>query len=40
VIGNTGFELIIPEQVGVNAPPTSEDLRLLREKIDPERLYI
>jgi glutaconate CoA-transferase subunit B len=40
VIDNTGFELIIPAQVGVNAPPSAEELRLLREEIDPERFYI
>lgn len=40
VIDNTGFELIIPEQVPVNEPPTPEELRLLREEIDPEKFYI
>lgn len=40
VVDNTGFELIIPEQVGVNDPPSAEELRLLREEIDPERFYI
>jgi len=40
VIANTGFELIIPEHVGVNEPPSVEELRLLREEIDPERFYI
>jgi len=40
VIDNTDFELIIPEHVGVNEPPGVEELRLLREEIDPERFYI
>jgi glutaconate CoA-transferase subunit B len=40
VIDNTGFELIIPEHVPVNDPPSAEELRLLREEIDPERFYI
>jgi glutaconate CoA-transferase subunit B len=40
VIDNTGFELIIPEQVRANEPPSAEELRLLREEIDPERFYI
>jgi glutaconate CoA-transferase subunit B len=40
VIDNTGFELIIPEKVRVNDPPSAEELRLLREEIDPERFYI
>ncbi|MDL1911718.1 3-oxoacid CoA-transferase [Chloroflexi bacterium CFX6] len=40
VVANTGFELIVPQEVGRNAPPSAEELRLLREEIDPERLYI
>jgi glutaconate CoA-transferase subunit B len=37
---NTGFELIIPAQVGQNEPPSAEELRLLREEIDPTGFYI
>jgi glutaconate CoA-transferase, subunit B len=40
VIANTGFELIIPEKVEANAPPSAEELRLLRQEIDPEKFYI
>jgi len=40
VIANTGFELIVPERVGVNEPPSAQELRLLREEIDPARFYI
>ncbi len=40
VIENTGFELIIPDQVEVNDPPTEEELRVLREEIDPEGFYL
>ncbi len=40
VIENTGFELIIPPHVGQNEPPTEEELRILREEVDPERFYI
>jgi glutaconate CoA-transferase subunit B len=40
VITNTGFELILPENVEVNEPPSAEELRILRDEIDPERLYI
>jgi len=40
VVASTGFELIIPQEVGQNAPPSAEELRLLREEIDPEKLYI
>ncbi|PWH14375.1 MAG: 3-oxoacid CoA-transferase [Anaerolineae bacterium] len=40
VQANTGFDLLLAEQIGVNAPPSAEELRLLRQEIDPERLYI
>ena len=40
VKANTGFELLIPEVVESNAPPSAEELRLLRQEIDPEKLYI
>lgn len=40
VKSNTGFDLLIPEKVGRNDPPSPEELRLLREEIDPEKLYI
>ena len=40
VVENTGFELIIPEEVPTLDPPTDEELRILREEIDPEHLYI
>lgn len=31
----TGFELIVPDEIPQTAPPTPEELRLLREEIDP-----
>jgi glutaconate CoA-transferase subunit B len=40
VIENTGFELEIPGQVESNPPPTAEELRILREEVDRDRLYI
>ena len=40
VIAQTGFDLIVPERVGVTDPPSAEELRILRQEIDPERLYI
>ncbi len=40
VIGNTGFELLIPDDVPTIDPPTVDELRLLREEIDPSGLYI
>ncbi|MEM2446415.1 MAG: CoA-transferase [Candidatus Bathyarchaeia archaeon] len=40
VIENTGFELIIPDKVEQTEPPTEEELRVLREEVDPTGLYI
>jgi glutaconate CoA-transferase subunit B len=40
VVAATGFELLMPEKVEVTEPPSTEELRLLREEIDPEKLYI
>jgi glutaconate CoA-transferase subunit B len=40
VVENTGFELLIPSEVGQNEPPTEEELRVLREEVDPEKIYI
>jgi len=40
VIDNTGFELTIPDNIQANLAPSPEELRLLREEIDPEKLYI
>ncbi len=40
VKANTGFELLVPANVGINDPPTDEELRLLREEIDREKFYI
>jgi glutaconate CoA-transferase subunit B len=39
VIDNTGFELLIADEVTQNEPPTEEELRILREQIDPDGLY-
>lgn len=40
VIDNTGFDLIVSDTVETIDPPTPEELRTLREEIDPDRLYI
>jgi glutaconate CoA-transferase subunit B len=40
VVTATGFELRISEQVEVTEPPSTEELHLLREEIDPGKLYI
>lgn len=40
VLENTGFDLIVPDNVGVNPPPTDEEIRILREEIDPQGFYL
>jgi len=35
VVENTGFELVIPDPVPETRAPTAEDLRILREVLDP-----
>ncbi len=37
---NTGFELLIADQLKQNASPTEQELNILREQVDPERYYI
>lgn len=32
---STGFELIIPDKIKTTIPPTSEEIKILREKVDP-----
>jgi glutaconate CoA-transferase subunit B len=39
VIENTGFELLWADPLGANDPPTSEELRVLREEVDRDKLY-
>jgi glutaconate CoA-transferase subunit B len=40
VVENTGFDLVIPEDVGENPPPSDEELRILRDEVDRNKLYI
>ncbi len=40
VLANTDFELLVPAAVEAIEPPTAEELRVLREEIDPAGLYI
>jgi glutaconate CoA-transferase subunit B len=40
VIENTGFELLIATDIEQIEAPSAEELRLLRDVIDPMRLYI
>lgn len=36
VIGNTGFEMVIPSKIEVTPEPTEDELYILRNRIDPE----
>lgn len=40
VIQNTGFELLVADHVESNPPPSDEELRILRDQVDKDRLYI
>jgi glutaconate CoA-transferase subunit B len=40
VVENTGFELSVPDNVGVTEPPTKEDVRILRDEIDPAGIFV
>jgi glutaconate CoA-transferase subunit B len=40
VVDNTGFDLVILDKVESNPPPTTEELHILREEVDRDRLYI
>jgi hypothetical protein len=38
VVENTGFELVIPDEVPQSRQPTEEELRVMREVLDPKGL--
>jgi acyl CoA:acetate/3-ketoacid CoA transferase beta subunit len=40
ILENTGFPLQIPEPTPITPLPTQEELRLLREEIDPHGMYL
>lgn len=40
VVAATGWPLKVSADVAVTEPPTGEELRLLREEIDPGRGYL
>lgn len=40
VVQNTGFDLELASYIEINPPPSAEELRLLRDEIDKDRLYI
>jgi glutaconate CoA-transferase subunit B len=40
VLGTMGFRPLVPAQVPFTEPPTAEQIRLIREVIDPQRMYM
>ena len=40
VVENTGFQLQVTGRIPTTPLPTAEELRLLREEIDPRRMYL
>jgi glutaconate CoA-transferase, subunit B len=40
VVATMGFKPHIPDRIPFTEPPTPEQLRLIREEIDPERMYV
>jgi glutaconate CoA-transferase subunit B len=40
VRGTMGFAPLVPDHVPATEPPTAEQLRLIREEIDPDGMYI
>jgi glutaconate CoA-transferase, subunit B len=40
VLGTMGFAPVVPQLVPFTEPPTGEQLRLIREVIDPQRMYM
>lgn len=40
VKNETGFELIVPDEIGATEPPTADELRILRDEVDPLKLVI
>ena len=39
VLENTGFELLLADDITQNDPPTEKELKILREEVDPDGLY-
>ncbi|MFN2545233.1 MAG: CoA-transferase subunit beta [Actinomycetota bacterium] len=35
----TGWDMRVPEETGITDPPSAEELRLIREELDPEGVY-
>jgi glutaconate CoA-transferase subunit B len=39
VLANMNFQPILPDDLPITEPPTAEQIRLIREEIDPEGMY-
>jgi glutaconate CoA-transferase, subunit B len=37
---NTGWDLKVAEQLKITESPTNEELRILREELDPDQIYL
>lgn len=40
VVQNTEFELLVADNIGINEPPSADELKILRNEVDPDNLYI
>ena len=40
VLDNTGFELLVAGEITLNQAPSAEELRILREEVDKDKIYI
>jgi len=40
VLGTMGFAPVVPEHVPYTEPPSKDQVRLIREVIDPQRMYM
>ena len=40
VLENTGFELLVADEITESPPPSAEELRILRDEVDKDRFYI
>jgi glutaconate CoA-transferase, subunit B len=40
VCQNTGWHLKVAEDLGMTEPPSAEELRILREELDPDHSYL
>jgi glutaconate CoA-transferase subunit B len=40
VIANTGWPIKIATSLGMTAPPAAEELRIMREELDPQGIYL